>query len=367
MTLTPLFSAAGRSVLALGLLGLATTAFAGEARFKGEGHAQSPNWSRDGKFISFEVNRYGQGGNNNIDMFITEVTGDVAKDALAVKMPGSSGSGMGGGAQTAGAAKWHPEGIVVFQASNTEGKFRIYFAQPGVSPSEMLSNSKAPGDLTSPGLSPDGNTMLYTSDATGDGDVYGWNRNTDATSQLSSDPMNELYAEFSNDGKSITFIRKSQADSDIFVIPAGGGAPTGTIGGGGEQTRPVFAMGNSRVVYFSNERNKDEWDLMTAPVTGGKGKPLATHVKLPYSEPPDVAGANQEWVSYTFKDPEKNDKVMLVKADGSATKTIQTNFKECEDPALKNVNGRWLLAYTALPKETDGWRFLYVQDITNQM
>jgi Tol biopolymer transport system component len=50
---------------------LAAAALAGEVRFAPEdGHAYTPVWSADGKWLAFEVNRYDGG---SIDLYVAAV------------------------------------------------------------------------------------------------------------------------------------------------------------------------------------------------------------------------------------------------------------------------------------------------------
>ena len=95
-----------------GLLVSTATASAGPVRFSGEGHAETPVWSLDGKYLAFEVNRLA----GDIEMFISEVSGDVAGEARALKLPGAGSSPYGSSGSVATNATFHPDGIVLFDA-----------------------------------------------------------------------------------------------------------------------------------------------------------------------------------------------------------------------------------------------------------
>ena len=58
-----------------------------------------------------------------------------------------------------------------------------------------------------PALSPDGNRILYTIDAGGQGDIWGMDLNTKATYPVVTGPNSETRADWSPDGNQILFIR----------------------------------------------------------------------------------------------------------------------------------------------------------------
>lgn len=341
---------------------LVGNATAGEVRFAGEGHAYHPAWSNDGSYIGFEVNRYA----GDVDLFISEVSGAIAKDAVRVKLPASGSSFGGGSGVVAANPVWHDEGFAVFEGSNQGGKYRIYFVQPGgAAPLELLSTSKAPGNLSFPTISPDGNTLGFVSDETGNGDVREWNRTNDTMNQLTSHAGSEVFPEYNADGTELLFTRKYNNTEDVFRHAIGTGMETAVVGGAGDQTRPTYGAGG-KVVYFTSERGNATWDLGVVEASGGSKVTLARGVKLPHRARPALSTDGQ-WVAYVFDDPSKADAVTLTKIDGSKTVTIETDFKACGEPALSTADGRTRLAFTALPESGSDWRFLYVMDITDRL
>jgi len=348
------------ALLAAGALMLPGVSQAGEVRFSGEGHAYTPVWSLDGNWIAFEVNRYA----GDVELFVSQVNGTIADDALQIRLPG--GSNPFGGGQVVVNPTWHPQGIMVFEGSNQSGKFRLYYASPGgAAAAEMLDKTKAPGDLTFPAVSPDGDWLAFVSDATGDGDIYTWNRNTDKMNQVTATVGSEMFPLFWKDGTKLLFTRKKNDQEAVYLIDLGTGAETTIAAEQGDQTRPNFTP-DGRIVYFTNERATELWDLAVVDMDGSNKKILAQQVRLPLRARPSVTQDGQ-WVAYGSDDPTKDRSMYLVKVDGSTTVELTTEFVACGEPALTVQNGRTLLAYTALPNTDSDWRFLYVLDVTDKL
>jgi len=348
-------------------LGLATgagqAAEAGQISFSGDGHAETPMWSLDGKFLAFEVNRFA----GSIDMFMVPIQGEVAsKSPVKLSLPGSGGGpyGGGGGAVVVNST-WHPDRIVVFEGSNQGGDYRLYYAQTTAgNAAEMIPTTDLAGNLTFPAVSPNGMVMGFIANATGNGDVYTRDTTSGKLSQLTDTRETEAFPQFSKDGKTLLFTRKQSGSEDVFLVDVTTESTKSLATGSGDQTRPNFA--GDKVVYYDGARGEGIWDLATASASGGNQKILARDVRLPTRARPAVS-SDGSWVAYSYADPTKDHKVIVQKVDGSKTVEITTSHKACGDPALTEVDGRVMLAYTALPDSGADWRKLHVVDITDKL
>jgi Tol biopolymer transport system component len=344
--------------LAVGLA--APAALAGKVDFGERGHAQNPMWSVDGKHLAFEVNTFGGDG---IDMYFADVNGDVAGKVQKVKLPGSSGPYSG--QQVVMNATWHPQGLAVFEGSNSGGKFRLYFAQPGgAMAAEMLDNSKAPGNLQFPVVAPNGNLLGYISDQTGDGDVMSWDRSSNTISQVTkTNGVSETFPYFAADGNTLLYMEKGDAAS-IHEADLSAGTTREVASGRGDQSRPIYA--GDKVVYFTSERGEGNWDLAVVNRDGSGKKVLAKGVKLPERARPAVT-PDGRYVAFVYSDPTKHDSVRIVDLQTGKEIEIPTSYTSCADPAITQQGGRVKLAYTALPSNDSDWRFLYVADVTDRL
>jgi Tol biopolymer transport system component len=336
---------------------------AGKVRFGDSaepGHVDTPVWSPDGKYVAFEANDLGGG----VDMYVAEISGDIAKDGTKVTLPmGRTGGGVFGGAKhVASNASWHPDGFVVFQGSNQGGEFRLYLYQPrGQAAHEMIQSTQVPGNLTMATMSDDGSKLAFVSSHTGNGDIYIRDSNSGEVKRITSGEGTEAFPTFSSDGSRMLFTRKKNDLDAIFEVDLASGVEREIAAGNGSHTRPTYGA-NGAVVHFSAERGDSIWDLVVR--TNGVKKVLARDIRLPLRARPTV-GSKGQWVAVASDDPSKSDGVMLIKIDGSKTVKVPTSFKGCGDPAISWNGDRMILAYTALPASGSDWRFLQIEDVTD--
>jgi Tol biopolymer transport system component len=340
---------------------LAGQAVAGEVRFAADGHAYNPIFSKDGKWLAYEVNSYDGG---SIDMFVSSVAGAIAKDGTKVALAGASQFSSSG--QILINPTWHPGGLAIFEGSNQGGDYRLYIYQPGGgSPTELLNTTKAPGNLTFPIVTNDGNTLAYVSSQTGNGDIRSWDRTKDTFGQITTSDHSESFPTYSGDNKTLLFNRNSGGTEDIFLLDLATKAEKAFVTGGGDQTRSVFAAGGT-VLYFSNERGQDAWDVMAVDGAGENKRVVAKDVRLPLRSRPTLTPDGQ-WVAWTSNKAELSGKVYLGKVDGSKTVEIDTGYNGCGEPALTVNGGRTIIAFTYLQNNGADWRKLDVLDVTDKL
>ncbi|MEN0067918.1 MAG: hypothetical protein AAGA48_37660 [Myxococcota bacterium] len=337
-----------------------TTAYAGKVSYAADGHAYNPVFSPDGRTIAFEVNPY-QG---NVDLYLAGLAGTEPKgQAVKVSLPGTS-SKFGGRGHVAASPVWHPDGLVIFEASNPGGKYRLYYRQ-GLrgSAAELISSKSISGNLTSATLSPDGHRLAFVTDASGQAEIQIRDTQTNKTTPLTRSPEAESYPMFSTDGKRLVFQRKRNSSEDVFEIEVTSGVERQVAGGGGDQTRPIYGA-DGAVLFFDGSRGEEHWDLVS--IVNGKTRVLAKDVRLPLRARPALS-ADGRYVAFAYADPTKSKKVMIARVDGSRTVALETPFTAVGEPAFGQQGPRTLLAYTALPGEGSDWRFLYVVDVSDKV
>lgn len=342
-------------------LWLSAAASAGKVTYPADGHAYNPVFSPDGRTIAFEVNPY-QG---SVDLYLAALAGtEPSAPAVQIQLPGGSSPFAGGGGRIAANPVWHPDGVVIFEASNPGGRYRLYYQQ-GIrgSATELIGVSELAGNLTSAALTRDGGRLVFASDGSGQADLWVRDAQTRALTILTASPEAESYPSLSDDGTRVVFQRERNRSEDVFEIELATGRERRIASGAGDQSRPVLGA-DATILYFDGSRGEEHWDLIS--LVDGKPRTLARDVRLPLRARPALS-PDRRFVAYALADPARSDKVMIARVDGSKTLGLETPFTAVGEPAFGQQGPRTLLAYTALPASGSEWRFLYVADVSDKV
>ena len=320
------------------------------------GHASNPVWSSDGNKLAFEVNEYA----GKIDLFAVNMNGIEYQDVKQVQAT-VGGASFGGGGSVNSAPLWQQRGAnwgLIFEHGRKGVPNRIY-ATDFIRPARpVVQMSQLEGDLSWPTLSADQKSMYFVSDIKGAGDIYSFTfQGQVVTPVVESDNFSEMAPQL-NEAGAILYTRKHGNGEDVYITNAG--EDSKWVGGNGDQTRPVWAA--DQVVFFSNERGVDLWDVVVSAKPSQKSV-LAKDIRLPMRAAPSLS-PDKKWVAYGVEDPKKSSSIWFTKLDGSASFSYDTEHIACGEPSLSASNGKILLAYTALPAEGSAWRKIHVVDVT---
>jgi Tol biopolymer transport system component len=317
-----------------------------EIVFEGEGHAVSPLWSGDGRWLAVEETA--SSAENRLWMI------ELGEKPLQVVLPGAFGSER----RTSVFAEktWHPEGILVFSANRNNGKDRIFFKPTqGGAAAELILLSAATGNLRAPSVGQGGELLALTVD----GDLAVRSTATTEVNVLERTPETEASPRFDPRGVNLVFERQVDGQSDIYTTDLK--QERALRAGPEDQIRPVYADAE-HIVYFSGTRG--DWSIEVIEV-GGDPRVLAKGVRLPHRAAPSVS-PNGQWVAYGVTDPKKTSTLMLSKLDGSQTLELRTVWTDVGEPALVSVDGVDRVAFSAITAEGSTFRALAISEITDE-
>ena len=183
---------------------------------------------------------------------------------------------------------WSPDGNTLVFASAIDGQTDLYTASfqfsdkpPMLGPPTRLTNS--PATEADPAWSPDGERIVYWSNASGVQNLYWVGPEGGAETQLTNGPDTDADPTWSPDGERIAFTRTSQsAPSDIYVLDIdAAGQPTGTAKNltedlpGPDEDSSWSADGRSIAFVHKGDTGSDIWVMGT----DGSGKRAITDNK----------------------------------------------------------------------------------------
>ena len=206
------------------------------------GNSNSPEWSPNGRFISFHSNR--GGGVGESDIYIMNADGSGVFRLTNLYALGLGGSHM---------ANWSPDGRKV--------AFNSFF-QGGQSPREvyaididgtgLVNLTNHPSDDLRPDWSPDGSTIAFMSNRSGNPEIYlmraDGSDGTDPT-RLTFSPGPDAAPAYSPNGRQIAFQSNRDGNTEIYVMNADGSDPVRLTFYPGMDAKPAWSPDGRRIAF----------------------------------------------------------------------------------------------------------------------
>ncbi len=318
------------------------------------GHCQSPRWSADGRWLSWEVNYLER---QAVELYVTPA-GSVSPPRR-VSPAVATGSLTAGFSTTAGRSVTHeisfsPPSLnrFVYSSSGTTEDYDVYLDGAGTL-------APAPGADGGVAWSPAGPQIVFTSARSGQGDLYLLTLGGSAPPlKLSGDPTaSEVFPAWSPNGKMVAFVGHSRKGDSLYLIdniefPA----PRVLTSWPGSQTRPSFSPDGTLIAFYANRDVEGRFDLFVMPVSGGTPRLLAMGVVLNPRGPsftPDGAS-----IVYVRADDATLNPVWAVPvAEGGKPRMVPTGTVGNTDvDVVRRTDGKTWLAVASLGRVGDAVR-----------
>ncbi|HYZ85439.1 MAG TPA: winged helix-turn-helix domain-containing protein [Bryobacteraceae bacterium] len=172
-----------------------------------------------------------------------------------------------------------------FQDSNI---WRVQTSAPGTAASAppVVSISSTRSEAT-PDLSPDGRRVAFTSNRSGESEI--WLADVDGSNAVQLTSMRAVSGapRWSPDGERIVFQSNPEGQFDVYVIPAAGGKPWNHTSHPATDGRPSFSR-DGKWIYFSSNRTSERriWKI---PASGGDAVQVTNNAGFAAFESPDGA------------------------------------------------------------------------------
>lgn len=223
----------------------------------------NPRWSPDGKWIAFLSDRGGQ-----TDLWVApsaggparRVTSDVEVEAFPV---------------------WSPDGQALYFARNQVSVQVQALPVDGGAPRTLLDWPNYAIEFAA-SLSPDGTTLLFTSNRSGNRDIWSLPVAGGEPAPFIAAPSADYDPRYSPDGRQVLFTSDRAGSVDLWVVPATGGEPSRLTNDRAVETEAAWSPDGTRVVYVA------AGELRMVSASGGEPVLLsreASQVRLPQWSP----------------------------------------------------------------------------------
>ena len=320
------------------------------------GHCQSPRWSHDGRWLTWEVNYLER---QAVELYVSAF-GSASPPRKVGPIATSSGI-------TAGFSVGAGSRTVVHEASfsrASQGRF-IYSSSGAAEDYDLYLDggaalAPAPGADGNAAWSPDGKSVVFTSSRTGQGDLYLLPLGVAGAQprRLSVDSIaSELYAAWSPDSKSVAFVGHTRKGDNLYLIEdVASPAPRPVTHWPGIQTRPRFSPDGSTLAFFANHEVETRFDLYLMPSAGGEPRRVFESVLL-NSGGPSWTPDGTAIIVVKHDDAASNPVVRVPVAVGAKSRVVATGtLGNADVDVVARADGTTWLAVAALGRLGDAAR-----------
>jgi Tol biopolymer transport system component len=181
-----------------------------------------------------------------------------------------------------------------------------------------------------PVVSPDGNFLVFSSDRTGNYDIYLVNFGKSGFTQMTQDEEDDRYPNWSADGKTIIFCSKRTGKGDIYEIGRDKAMPVSLTASGLIDEYPSLSGRTGNLVFAQGlERRLRARPLMHV-VLAKTARDANSPITLAEGDEPSFSPDGKKIVFVSRRT--KNNDIWLMNVDGSAPTQLTTDDKDDENP-----------------------------------
>ncbi|HJT90848.1 MAG TPA: protein kinase, partial [Mycobacterium sp.] len=223
----------------------------------------SPEWSSDGRTLYFVSNREG-----SMDLWQVAVNANAAGLGFGEPARVTNGVGMWDAALS-------PDGkrLAYTRGNRVSNIFRVPIRNDRPvtwADAEQLTFDEAFIELMS--LSLDGTRVYFSSDRSGNQDLWEMPAGGGKMRQLTTDPAPDWGPRLSPSGRDVLFYSYRSGNRDVWIMPAEGGPPRQMTTDASEDFIPVWSADGSQIAFGSvRSGNSDLWIM---PAGGGDARQL---------------------------------------------------------------------------------------------
>lgn len=211
--------------------------------------------------------------------------------------------------------------------------------------------TKGPAKDQWPRFCPDGKSIAYFSNKSGNEDIYILEIESGKETQLTTHKSNDFFHSWAPDGKAIVFTSERSGNRDLWLIPTDGGIEKQLTNSPESEDDAVFSPDGKWIAFDSAKGGNQEIWIMPADGDYSQAKQLTQQSGLT-----QVPGWSHDskWIAFEHNDTKGNSSIWLISAQGGNTMQIVSNATL---PVL-SPNGKWLM----YESDQEGKKNLYTID-----
>ncbi len=220
---------------------------------------------------------------------------------------------------------WSPDGSRIGFSSNRSGNFEIYTMN--IQGGDVRKVTNDPAQDHYPVWSPSGKQIAFQSDRNGDNDIYAMNADGTEVTNLTRHPSNdEGYVSWSGDGKTIVFTSDRDGSPAVYSMAADGSNVRRLTNSKVWDVQPAFTSDGRNIVFTAMDPVKHVTDICIMDLDGKNRRVLQPNGSLPR---PSLKG--NLIVFQTDRDGKKIQgrvpagELYVMNADGSAPRNVSSN------------------------------------------
>ncbi|MCK4577095.1 PD40 domain-containing protein, partial [candidate division WOR-3 bacterium] len=227
---------------------------------------------------------------------------------------------------------WSPDGALIAFSSDRTGNFDIYtFPGSGGMISEITRITTDPATDSDPSWSPDGTKIAFSSDRSGNFDIWVINATGGTATQITTNVSDDHNPYWSPDGTKIVFESDRSGNFDIWIINATGGTATQVTTDVATDISPAWSHDGTNIT-FSSDRSGN-FDIWVINATGGTATQITTNVSTD-----DLPTWSPDGAQIFFdSDRSGNIDIWVINATGGTATQITTNPATDSGPTMFEI------------------------------
>lgn len=244
-------------------------------------------------------------------------------------VPDADGDGVPDGSDN---CPLQPNGVKIAFTSDRSGDDEVYLMNAdGSNPVPITNNT---GFVYNPVVSPNGARVAFTNFASGNYEIYSVGSGGGVATNLTNNAAVDDAPSYSPDGAKIAFRSTRDGDSEIYLMNADGSNPIRLTFSIGDDQMPAFSPDGAKIV-FQTYRNGN-WDVYSMNADGTGQTPLTTSTA--WDEQPAFSPNGSKIAFISNRDG--NTEIYVMNSDGSAQTRITNDAASDAYPSFSPGGGR---------------------------